>query len=168
MYDKCVFMFNFILKGTNFWAFGSTTPNLRLAVLIMVVMKSTGFWDVLLCCLLEVYQHSQGRVLRNVTTLLPGNTVAHHRSLFNLHPIHFHFYVSDTWGNFPGKKKPLPPCNESHLHIKKLIILFKLLWNFQQLNTEGYQLNYHNLYDTGHLFGNATFIKYFFLFTYKR
>ena len=115
--------FNFIPKGANFCLFRSTSPNLRNEVLIMVTMKVTGFWVVTSCSLIEVYQHFRGTLLRNVGRLLPGNTASHCRSLFNL-PSFYILHVSDTRGNF---QQHTTPYNESRLHIKKLIILFKLL-----------------------------------------
>lgn len=91
MHDKCVFVFNFILKGANFCLFVSTSPNSRNEVLMMVTMKVTGFWVVTRCSLIEVYQHFRGIFLRNVGRPLPGNTASHCRSLFNL--LLFTFYT---------------------------------------------------------------------------
>jgi len=104
---------------------------------MMVTMKVTGFWYVTPCSLVEVYQHFRGSFLRNVGRLLPGNMASHCRSLLNLR-LFYILHVSDTGGNI---QQHTTPYNESHLHIKKLIVLFKLLRNFQQLNTECYQLN---------------------------
>lgn len=123
--------------GQVFCLFASTAPNLRHEVLMMVTVKITGFWHVMPCSLVEVYQHFIKSILRNVGRLLPRNMASHCRSLLNLH-LFYILHVSDTWGNI---QQHATPYNESHLHIKRLILLFKLLRNFQQLNTERYQLN---------------------------
>jgi len=100
MYDKCISVFNFILKGTNFCSFVSTALNSRHEVLMMVTMKITGFWHVTPCSLVEVYQHFSGIFHRNIGRLRPDYTASHCRSPLNLHL----FYILHVWhmGQYPA------------------------------------------------------------------